>query len=79
MSLWTREYGTGVAICAVCGLEKGTRKSCCRVAPYVTLEAFAGRVSPGEVIDGVIRDFYDDYRHSDSRSLAAYIRSIRGE
>ena len=89
MSKWTRDYMTGVAICAICGQEKGKRTRCCRTAPWVSFETFCARYFPGYTFvypgDGqsqdhyisrvTARDFYDDYLCSNAASLAAYIKS----
>lgn len=80
--MWANDYATGILICAVCGAEKGDRKSCCKTAPYVGFEEFCKRYfgkSLDEVAYSTRRDFYDDYRHSDCRSLAAYIKQTTSE
>ena len=80
MNLWTQSYHSGEAICAICGAPRNGRASCCPVAPKVSFSVFVSRyfgVNPdtltthnGERLNhSTAREFYDDYRHSDSRSL----------
>lgn len=78
-TLWTRSYGTGETICAVCGAPKGNKKNCCRVAPKIDFETFVKRYF-GKDYDlsdygnaNIAREFYSDYRHSDCKSLKQYI------
>ena len=79
-TLWTQDYATGETICAVCGEPKGNKTRCCNVAPYVSFEDFVRRYfGPDFDLSAVgngstAREFYDDYRHSNAKSLADYKR-----
>lgn len=77
MSRWTRDYATGVVICAVCGSDKNGRKSCCRTAPFVDLDTFRRRVFGDEDAPmSIIREFHEDYLLSDHKNLKEYIEAI---
>lgn len=85
MALWTSDYATGIAICAVCGAPKDKRTSCCKTSPRVTFESFVRALWPGYTMTdpasehyvprAIAREFYDDYLHSDYPSLKAYVES----
>lgn len=83
---WTRDHRTGETICAVCGAPKGTKKNCCKVAPFVSFDEFFKVYFPGatmiraEAIDedhyiprALARNFYEDYSLSECASLQEYI------
>ena len=79
MSIWTRDYATGETICSICGTAKGSKTRCCKTPPYIEFESFCGIVFKGESIAEnaiTFRSFYDDYRHSNCDSVAAYCEAI---
>lgn len=83
MAMWVLDYLTGEIICKVCGKKKGDRTRCCRTAPYISFETFYKKYFKGEGSEEVPystrREFYDDYRMSDCRSLQAYIEQTTEE
>jgi len=78
---------TGEVVCAVCGRPKRGRTKCCRVAPSVSFERFVERYFPGAqmndpedenyVSGATAREFYEDYRLSNCRSLSEYIKETQ--
>lgn len=91
MSKWTRDYATGVSICAVCGMDKGDRTECCKTAPYVDFDTFVSACFPGAIMGpmpdpkspeydrwlprSTAKEFYSDYLTSNYKSLKAYCES----
>ena len=83
---WTRDYLTGMSICSVCGALRAGKKTCCPCAPYVSFDKFFAAYFPGMytrrdlaedeahyIPYPIAHEFYDDYLHSDCKSLTEYI------
>ena len=75
MAYWTREYGTGITICGICGEPKGNKSRCCFTAPRIPFETFKRRYfsKDDKVSDPIAKSFWDDYLTSDCKSLNEYI------
>ena len=74
-SRWIARSTDGELICKVCGMEKGKRVRCCKLAPIISFEDFKRRYFNNELVSrNTARNFWLDYLSSEVDSLKEYIQ-----
>mgnify|MGYP001573395852 CR=1 FL=1 len=74
-SRWIARSIDGELICKVCGMEKGKRVRCCKLAPFINFEDFKRQYFGDEPVSrNTARNFWLDYLSSGMDSLKEYIQ-----
>lgn len=74
---YTTDKWTGELVCAVCARLVEMGEVCCPTSPYISREEFKERYFGKEAIVyvGIVKDFHEDYLHSNYSSLEEYIEA----